>query len=269
MATTSRLEIPEWTGSALTVGAFSEFAGRVVAAFQLHGYGSLALNELGPELETAVARLAEFINRERAYDETPAVAKADANRDALWKALYHAWSYLMQLDPSHRLYQEAVKLRSEMTPYRGVERHELSKETSELKGLQREFDKEANVRALDTLGLRTIAQALFQAIDAVETAATTRDNERGNRIAGKGGDTTASLRKAVVNLLAETFRQVNAAARINPGEATENAVKDVNGIIAHYKDVAAQPAKRPGKDEPTPEPAPEAASGGGEAAQTA
>ena len=42
-----------------------------------HGYGSLALNEIGPELEAANTRLAEFINRERAYDETPAVAKAD------------------------------------------------------------------------------------------------------------------------------------------------------------------------------------------------
>jgi hypothetical protein len=28
----------------------------------------------------------------------------------------------------------------------------------------------------------------------------------------------------------------------------------VNGIIAHYKDVAAQPTKRKGGDEPTPEP---------------
>ena len=55
MVTTTRLEIPEWTGSALTVGAFSEFAGRVVDAFNVQGYANLALAEIGPELEAAAA----------------------------------------------------------------------------------------------------------------------------------------------------------------------------------------------------------------------
>ena len=223
-----------------------------------HGYGSLALNEIGPELEAANTRLAEFINRERAYDETPAVAKADANRDALWKALYHAWSYLMQLDPSHRLYQEAVKLRSEMTPYKGVWTHELSKETAELRGLRRDLDKPLPHDAIMMLGLDRIVSALFQANETVASIIEDRDAERGNRIAEKGGDTTASLRKAVVTLLIDAYRQVNAAARINDSEQTRNAVSEVNGIIAHYKDVAAQPAKHKGGDEPAPEPEPEA-----------
>ena len=83
-------------------------------------------------------------------------------------------------------------------------------------------------------------------------------DERGNRIAEKGGDTTASLRKAVVTLLIDAYRQVNAVARINDSEQTRNAVSEVNGIIAHYKDVAAQPAKHKGGDEPAPEPDPEA-----------
>ena len=250
----TRLEIPEWTGSTLTVGAFSEYAGRVVDAFVLQGYANLALAEIGPELEAAAARLAEFINSQRAYDETPAVAKADANRDALWKAFYHAWHYVMELDPAHPLYAAALTLRSEMTPYKGVDRHEISKETSELKGLQRDLAKPENVTALRTLGLNTIAEALFTANNAVESAVANRDTERGGRIAEKGGDTTDSLRKAVSTLLIDAYRQVNAAARITPGENTENAIRDVNGIIAHYKDVAAQPAKRKGGDEPTPEP---------------
>lgn len=62
-----------------------------------------------------------------------------------------------------------------------------------------------------------------------------------------------------VALLIEAYRQVNAAVRINDSEQTRNAVSEVNGIIAHYKDVAAQPAKHKGGDEPTPEPNGEAA----------
>ena len=252
------LEIPEWTGSTLTIGAFSEYVGRVVAKIQLYGYSALALDQIGRNLEVANNRLAEFINRQRAYDETPAIAKADANRDALWKALYHAWSYVMQLDSSHPLYASALKLRSEMTPYKGVDRHEISKETSELKGLQRDLAKSENAAALTALGLNTIATALFAANGAVEEALSARETERGARIGEKGGETTASLRKEVATLLVESYRQVNAVARINPSETVESAIRDFNGIIAHYRDVAAQPAKRSGKDEPAPEPDPEA-----------
>ena len=250
----TRLEIPEWTGSSLTVGAFSEYAGRIVSLFKLNGYDQLALTEIGPPLEAAAARLAEFVNRQRAYDETPAVTKADANRDALWKAFYYAWSYLMQLDPSHPLYAEAVKLRSEMTPYKGVYRHELSKETAELKGLQRDLEKPVPSNAVRALGLEAIANALFAANDAVGQAIGERALERGVRIADTGGETTESLRKSTANLLVEAYRQVNAAARIAPGMVTENVVMEANGIVAHFKAVAAQPAKRPGKDESAPEP---------------
>lgn len=77
---------------------------------------------------------------------------------------------------------------------------------------------------------------------------------RGNRVADKGGDTTASLCKAVTGFLVDAYRQVNAVARINPGGSAELAIREVNGYIAHYKDIAAQPSKRSGKDEPTPEP---------------
>ena len=250
----AKLEIPEWTGSTLTAGAFSEYAGRVVEVFRTWGYENLALSDLQGDIETANTRLADFINRERAYDETAAVAKADANRDALWNAFYYAWSYLMELDPGHPLHGAALTLRSEMTPYKGVWKHELAKETSELKGLQRDLEKPQNVDALQALGLTKIATALFVANSEVETALTNRDAERGKRIADKGDDTTPELRKALSKLLVEAYRQVNALNRISPSEGTETTVRDVNGIIAHYKDIAAQPAKRKGGDEPEPEP---------------
>lgn len=254
----TRLEIPEWTGSTLTVGAFSQYAERIVGVFRAYGLEELSLTEIGAELGTAQRRFAEFVNRERAYDETPEVAKKDANRDALWKAFYHAWHYLMQLDESHTLYKEAEKLRSEMSSYKGVWTHELSKETSELRGLQRDLNTERNAAALTALGLTNIANALFAANEEVASALGRRDMARGGRIADKGGDTTASLRKAVVTLIIDAYRQVNATARIVKSGEAANAIRDVNGIIAHYKDVAAQPAKRPGKDEPAPEPEAEA-----------
>jgi hypothetical protein len=252
----AKLEIPEWTGSSLTVGAFDNFAGSVLAAFVKQGFTMLHLQDIGPELQAAVTRLSEFINRQRAYDETPEVAKADGNRDALWKAFYHAWSYLMQLDPSHPLYAHALTLRSEMTPYKGVDRHEISKETTELKGLLRDLDNDDNGRALEALGLTNIVSALSVANQTVEAAISARDTERGSRAAEKGGDTTPSLRKAVVVKLIEAYRQVNAAVRIVPMPEIEQAIQDVCGIIEHYKLVASEAKHRKG-DEPEPGPEPE------------
>ena len=252
----SRLEIPEWFGSRLTVAAFTNFGKSIVTAFQKQGFDKLALLSIGPELEAAVTRLSEFINRQRAYDETPEVVKADANRDALWKAFWNAWSYLMELDPSHPLYASALKLRSEMTPYKGVDRHEISKETTELNGLLRDLDNDDNGRALQTLGLTNIVSALSVANQAVEAAISARDVERGSRAAEKGGDTTPSLRKAVVVKLIEAYRQVNAAVRIVPMPEIEQAIQDVCGIIEHYKLVASEAKHRKG-DEPEPGPEPE------------
>ena len=266
----ARLEIPDWTGGhRLTVAAFTNFGESVVAAFVKQGFDKLALQSIGPQLSEAVTRLSEFINRQRAYDETLEIAKADANRDALWKAFWYAWSYLMELDPSHPLYEAALKLRSEMTPYKGVWTHELSKETTELKGLQRDLSSSDNTFAIQVLGLSTIVNSLFAANDAVAEIISARDVERGSRAAEKGGDTTASLRKAVTTLLIESFHQVNAASRITPLPEIDAAIQEVCGIIEHYKAIAAQPAKRQGKDdpepEPTPEPAPEPDNGGASA----
>ena len=76
------------------------------------------------------------------------------------------------------------------------------------------------------------------------------------RAAEKGGDTTPSLRKAVVVKLIEAYRQVNAAVRIVPMPEIEQAIQDVCGIIEHYKLVASEAKHRKG-DEPEPGPEPE------------
>jgi hypothetical protein len=139
---TKKLEIPEWTGSALTQGAFLNYALSVLKVMARHGFNNLALTEIGPQLQEEVNRLSEFINLPRAFDETPEIEKADTKRDALWKALWYAWHYVMQLDPTDPLYKAALQLRPTMNAYKGVYRHELSKETMELEGFVADGDCE-------------------------------------------------------------------------------------------------------------------------------
>ena len=44
---TKKLEIPEWTGSALTQGAFLNYALSVLKVMARHGFNNLALTYLG------------------------------------------------------------------------------------------------------------------------------------------------------------------------------------------------------------------------------
>ena len=248
----AKLEIPEWTGSALTHAAFTNFASGVLGVFMQQTFAKLALDEIGPDLTQAVRRLADFVNRQRKFDATEAVAAADAKRDALWKALWNAWHYIMQLPADDSLHQAAAKLTSEMNAYKGVYRHEISKETTELKGLQRDLSSSDNTFAIQVLGLSTIVNALFAANDEVAAAVEARLAERGDRIEDKSGDSTPEIRKAVVNLLVEAFRQVNAVNRVSHSEETAAAVKAVNALIEQYKLVASQPKSRQKEVDPTP-----------------
>lgn len=243
---TKKLEIPEWTGSALTLAAFLNYSLSVLKAFAKQGFNNLALSTIGPELQAEVNRLAEFINQPRAFDETPEITKADTKRDSLWKALWYAWHYVMQLDPTDPLYQAALQLRPTMTAYKGVYRHELTKETMELEGLHRDLSTEANAAALETLGLDSIAAGIFAANTIVANVTSEREQTRGQRIAQKGDDTTSALRKQIVVTLTDAIRQVNALDRIQSSAATTQAIQDVCGIIEHYKLVAAQPASKQG-----------------------
>ena len=254
----SFLEIPEWTGSPLTMASFLAFcssindqAAGVETANQYFLDQSSALN-------TLVDRFRDFINQQRAYEQTPEIAKQDSKRDFLWKAFWYAWYYIDQLDPTDPLAQHAMVLRPVMNAYKGMWKHEMTKETEEIKGLQRDLQPQNMQDALQALGLNIIAQEIFVANACLATAVQQREAARGQRIAEKGDDSTESLRKQMTPVLTEIFRQANAMVRIAPGDSIRQFVQNVCGIINHYKQVAASGASH-GKDdtEPQPEPQPE------------
>ena len=132
----TKLTIPEWVGSTLTNGAFLDYAERSLAAYVAEGLDAISLTEIGMKLTESVDALKLAVNRQSAYDETSAVVRADNDRDALFKALYHAWNFLDGLSPTHTFAAHVETLRSEMSAYKSVWKHEMRKETTELQGLQ-------------------------------------------------------------------------------------------------------------------------------------
>ena len=251
----TKLTIPEWMGSGLTNGAVLDYAERSYAAYVEQGLDVLSLTEIGMKLAEAIDAFKLAVNRQSAYDETSAVTRADNDRDAFAKALYHSWNFLQQISSTHPLAPHVETLRSEMNAYKGVWSHEMRKETTELMGLQAALATDANRAALAALGLDKIAAALFAANDAARAAMESRSDERSSRAEEKAAGTTPELRKAVTTLLVQAARRVNAVNEIAPTDATAAAISKVAALVEEYKLVAAQAKHRKG-DTPDPEPEP-------------
>ena len=247
------LEIPEWTGSPLTIASFLGYATSVDGNANEVETENTTFIQLRQQLHQQVQRLQDFINQQRAYEQTPEITKQDQKRDSLWKALWYAWYYIDQLDPTDALAQHAATLRPVMNAYKGMWKHEMTKETEEIKGLQRDLEPAAQQQALTSLGLNVIAQQIFVANNALELQVTEREHARGERIAEKAGETGDSIRKQMTPVLLELFKQANALQRIAPTESVGQFIQNICGVINHYKQVAASGGSH-GGDQPEPTP---------------
>ena len=250
-------EIPEWVGGHLTNGAFLDYASNVRDIYVGIGLADLSLTAVGMQLIQSIDKLHTAVNRQAAYDETMDVTRADNERDACFKALWHAWSFLGGVDSTHPFAAHVETLRSEMQAYKGVWSHKLDKETAELNGLKGALSTAENQAALAALGLDKIAAALWAANDAAAAAQDVRDDERGRRADEKSAGTTPELRKAVANLLVKAAKRVNSVYDIDPDNAkAEQAIVKVYAIVEHYKLDASEAKHRKGKEDPEPEPEP-------------
>ena len=148
---TTKLEIPEWTGSGLSNGDHLAYAKDLYTIYSKGDFAPLALVELGQQLTPALESLNAAVNRQRSFDETNSVTAADATRDILFNALWQAWERFMTLDQHHPFYVAANTLRSEMTKCKGAARFKLEAETEAISGLQTALANPTNGEALATL----------------------------------------------------------------------------------------------------------------------
>ena len=147
----------------------------------------------------------------------------------------------------------SARRRLTKTAYKWLDRHELSKETQEVEGLQRDLAGEANAATLAKLGFDKIAAELFATNAVLAEAVARREAKGGDREASAGGETTANVRKEASNLIVEIVARVNAAQRLIPSAELEGAVAALMGVISQYRLVASQHTAKREKPEPGPE----------------
>ena len=243
-------QIPEWTGDKLTNGQFLNYAkdvARIAAAYPGDPYPVAAKVAA---LRAVNDKLTDFINETRKSAETSEIAAADARRDILFRAVWNFLEAAGQLEGSDAYAKAARLVQSVISPYKGLHRHAITKETEELNGLKFDFEKDpAIAEAVVTLGLENALSALYAANNAVATAYTNRADSNAARDSAHYGETTDSVRKDCVNAVFDIFRMLNAIIRLSPGQDITDTVIRLIQVVDQHKKVAAQGGKHTQPDE--------------------
>lgn len=239
----------EFVGSALTNASFLQMNNELYKLILKTTPTALKLEALAPQYADAISRLSGLINRQSGYAETADVSRTDANRDALWLSLYYTVHYLHQLDPSHALYSHVHRLLPLFSAYKGMQQHELSKETSEIDGFLAAIDTDANAPAIEALGLEPIIGALATENDKLKTSATTRTAEAATRAVSTGQESTDRVRTEVAGVYRNIVARVNAVAELEGTDAVTGFIVHANAIADHYNTIAANQGK---KQQPKP-----------------
>jgi hypothetical protein len=245
-------EVPDWSGAKLANGEFLNYTKAIVGALNGLDHTKVPVGEPLAELDATNQRLTDFINESRQYASTSEIARQDARRDAYFKAMWRALEQLEELGEDVPAGASAHLVLSKIGTYKGAYAHSIVKETEELHGLAFDLQKSPEaVQALTQLGMLPWLNGMCAANDEVDRLYASRTDERSEREASKGGDSTASLRKTAAGLVSTIIRRVNVTCEINPSEDATSAANSLIGIIKQYKLVASA-HKTTKKDDPEP-----------------
>ena len=127
-------------------------------------------------------------------------------------------------------------MQAALAPYKGLNAHPLTKETEEINGLKYDLlEKKGNVSGeVGFIGLNAVLGELTSANNALEEKYNSRTDAGIGRDAEKGGETTASLRKSVAEMVTDILATVNALDRVMPSDATAAAVTSLSALVSHF-----------------------------------
>ena len=132
--------------------------------------------------------------------------------------------------------EAALLLKPQLSPYRGIRYHEYNKQTAEVRGMLGVLDAEDNAAAITTLGLTEEVEALREANNVFEEKYLEKAAEATSRI----GQADIKSEEAVDNanaLYQNIVQVVNAYAIVQPTEAINTFIGQVNGLISVFTQV--------------------------------
>ena len=233
----------------MTVGSCSNFHKDVLACIETATPAALHVEELVGPYQEASDLLSSVVNREQAFVATKSMEEADRERDNASGVIINVtYDYLSSLVPEKR--SAAELLYPKLSAYKGIGRHEYTKETAEIDGMLGVFDAEDCASAAETMGIDSDVATLRTANDAFKKAFKAKTLEASEKKIVSELDSKKLMNDANV-IYEDIIRTVNAYAIVQTSDEIKQFIKEVNGLVATYADIAGASTST---DAPEPKP---------------
>ena len=173
-----------------TTCSLSSFNNGILDLIEKTTPAALHIESQFPAYKTAVGTLASIVRRRTAFVSTQMLQEADQRRDnGCGTVINVVKAFGTSLVDEKR--EDSKILLPQLAPYKGIGRHEYSKQSAELRGMLSVLNAEANAPHVKALGLtadvealRAASEAFDQAFEQRTTEMTERLPERANKVLG-------------------------------------------------------------------------------------
>jgi hypothetical protein len=248
--------------SYLNVGLHNDFHYQAYGKMKATGAQALHIENLLPAYGELVELESSIVRRQTTYVSTVQLNDADKVRD-------NAMGVILNIITAHKTNtieakrSAALALDAMVAPYRGISNHEKRTQTREVAGLLAVLNKEEAMAHIATLNLTEEVALLAEKNAAFEAVFNKKLQEEVERLPQKDID-TEELRKQVDEKYTEIVQTVNAYAIVQPTEAIEAFIAQMNGLISLTKPGSSSGSSSGGstggstdtESEPTPDPEP-------------
>ena len=239
--------------SRMTIGSCSDFHTKVNDCITANTPAALHITEKATAYSAASELLASIVNRERAFVATATLAEADDVRDRASGVIGQVVNAYLT-SPVAEKKAAATLLDAKMSPYRGIRKHEYTKQTAETRGMLAMLDAEAE--AVAALGLTEEVEAVREANAAFDTEFLKKTEEMSSRMTQSDVKSEDAVNEANA-LYQDIVQTVNAYAIVQPSDEINTFIASVNGLVGTYSSIAGSASKggsASGGDTPALEP---------------
>ena len=248
--------------SYLNVGLHNDFHYQAYGKMKATGAQALHIENLLPAYGELVELESSIVRRQTTYVSTVQLNDADKVRD-------NAMGVILNVITAHKTNtieakrSAALALDAMVAPYRGISNHEKRTQTREVAGLLAVLNKEEAMAHIATLNLTEEVTLLAEKNATFAAVYDEKLQEEVERLPQKDID-TEELRKQVDEKYAEIVQTVNAYAIVQPTEAIEAFIAQMNALISLTKPGSSSGSSSGGstggstdtEPEPTPDPEP-------------
>ena len=215
--------------SRMTVGACADFHVTVEKHITLTTPEILHVENKIEAYREKVKVLESIVNRKRSFQTTPKMRAGDKTRDSLL-GVTNGVVNAQRNSPIEEKRLAAELLYQNLSPYRNIARHEQHKQTSEVRGMLDELEREENKEAIQILGLTEEVALLRETNEKLSETYDERYLEVSDVLKQSDID-TKELRREVNDMYGDIAQVINAYAIVQPSDEINSFIDIINGLI--------------------------------------